>query len=153
MTATYTNCANIIIDSTLLNVTNQTVTLEVTKNCAATPVVTKDVSAAATEITLVPADFNEEDIISDGIYYFKLTIVDNGGDTTVESLCKFLNCSTTCDLLDVYNGTTKDCDRAMAYFALLASQDCTNCSCSDLCLLYSIATNDPCEDVEPCGCS
>lgn len=148
MTVTYTDCATITITST--NLVNTNTSVKLTMQYACDKEWEKTIETSVTSIVLTPTDFDTEDFVADGIYYFKLEIVNNVGTTITETKCKFINCVTTCKLLDSYKNN--DCERTMAFFALLASDDCPDCACADLCLLYNIATNNPCEDVKPCGC-
>jgi hypothetical protein len=129
-------------------VNNTSVTLNIKYNCDKEWEKTINVNTAS--IVLVPADVDATDFLPDGIYSFKITTVDQADDTFIETSCVFVNCVTTCNMLESYKN--HDCDRTTAFFALLASKDCPNCSCEDLCLLYNIATLNPCEDVKPCGC-
>jgi len=148
MTVTYTDCSTLTITSSNLLSTNTSVVLSMQYNCDQEW--EKVITPATAPIVLTPEDFDTEDFIPDGIYYLKLEIVNSVGTEIVETKCKFVNCITSCKLLDAYKNN--DCERTMAFFALLASDDCPDCSCADLCLLYNIATNNPCEDVKPCGC-
>lgn len=148
MTINYGTCTDIEITSTNLISTNQEVTLNIKYNCDKEWEL--DIPVTDTTITVVPADVEGTDFIPDGIYYTKLIITKQNGDKIIESACTFVNCITNCELLEAFKD--KDCDRSMAFYALLASKDCPSCTCEDLCTLYQIATKKPCDYVSPCGC-
>jgi hypothetical protein len=148
MTINYGTCDAVTISSTNLVSTNQSVTLNIKYNCDKEWEL--DIPVTDTTITINPSDIDTTDFIPDGIYYFKLTITVQNGDKIIESACKFVNCITNCEIVDAFRD--KDCDRTMAYYALVASKDCPSCNCEDLCTLYKIATKKPCEYVSPCGC-
>jgi hypothetical protein len=156
MTTTITeNCASIIIESEYLVSTNQSVTLNVTINCDKEYLV--NIDSENEEITVSNLTLGLEDILlSDGVYYLLLTIIDEEGTTIQQSRCVFVNCD-TCAMLETAKQAAKgDCDSMiaiMAYQALLNSQDCTSCACVDLCLLYKATNLIDCEYVKPCGCN
>ncbi len=159
MTATVNStCETITITSDYFDPTNISVTLNVTINCGAEYIITAD--SADTEIVVDQAALGlEGGNLEDGIYYLKLTIVQENTDLVIESSCKFINCTTTCLMQDTMNAAAqKDPDaiiRALAFHALVASNSCTSCACADLCTLYTTATSN-CysnDTTNPCGCS
>lgn len=152
---TYTiasDCSYISLDSDYLVPTNQTVDLFWSKNCGTT--LSKiSVSPSASVIQLDPTDLGETDTFSDGVYYFKVVISNEESETIEESLCKFVNCNSTCLMTPIYKLTDTDSVlKQLAFEALIAANDCTSCSCSDLCALY-IATGLTTTDNDECGCN
>lgn len=152
---TYTindSCTIISIDSDYLVPTNQVVNLFWSKNCGTLEKVS--ISPAASLIQLNPSDLNESGTFSDGVYYFKISITTDEGGTVEESLCKFVNCTSSCNMLTVYKSSKEDdMLKVFAFEALLASNDCEQCSCSDLCMLYNnTGLNDTTNDSD-CGCN
>lgn len=152
------DCVDATITSTYFNSLNQSVSLSVTTNCTEEYIVVAD--PADTEIVVDQAALGlEGDNLSDGVYYFKLTIVQENGDIVIESACKFVDCVTTCLMKDtMLAAANKDDDaliRALAYHALVAASDCTSCACADLCTLYTTATSncDSNDTTNSCGCS
>lgn len=152
---TYTiasDCSSISLDSDYLVPTNLTVDLFWAKNCGTT--LSKiSVSPSASVIQLDPTDLGETETFSDGVYYFKVVISDEDSNTIEESLCKFVNCNSTCAMIDTYTKTDLDSViKQLSFEALLAANDCTSCSCTDLCTLY---TNTGLTDInnDQCGCS
>lgn len=156
MTITYTDCSSVTVASNNLLVNNQEVTLTVKHNCTTEYVL--DIVPSAQPIVVTPALLSMTDVITDGIYYFHLKVIKVDNSITNETACLFVDCNTTCQLLDVYK--TNDSDRTIAFLALLASKDCEDCNCNHLCLLYNTAITEPCvdthtnttSDVEPCNC-
>ena len=152
---TYTindDCSVINLNSDYLTATNQTVNLHWIKNCtgAASKI---SISVLASSIQLSPSDLEETTTFSDGVYYFKLEIVQEDGSMIEESLCRFVNCTSSCLMIPTYKETDLiSVVKQLAFEALLASNNCTSCSCSDLCLLYN---NTGLTDIDndDCGCN
>lgn len=143
------DCTIITLQSTNLISTNQTVNLFWNKDCSA--VTSKiSISVLASMIQLAPEDLNSTETFTDGVYYFKISIVQEDGTTIEESLCRFINCASSCLMLPVYKLTDiASIQKQLAFEALIASNNCTSCSCSDLCMLYNntgltTITNDNC---------
>jgi hypothetical protein len=149
---TYTinsDCSIISLDSTYLSPDNQVVNLFWDKNCSGT-LGKISVNTSASLIQVDPADLNESATFSDGVYYFKISITQEDGTVVEESLCRFVNCNSSCLMLPIYKLTDlASVIKQLAFEALLASADCTSCSCTDLCALYNntgltVIPNDDC---------
>jgi len=146
------DCTSISILSDNLSATNQTVNLFWSKNCSTTTSKIS-ISTAASVVQLAPEDLDSADTFSDGVYYFKLVITQEDGTTVEESICRFVNCASSCLMLPVYKLTdSASILKQLAFEALLASTNCTSCTCADLCMFYTntglttIANDD-------CGCN
>lgn len=153
MTYTINSDCNIItLDSDYLIPTNQVVNLFWSINCGST--LSKiSISPSASMIQLDPSDLGGGDTFVDGVYYFKISITDEDGGTVEESLCKFVNCASSCLMLPVYKQTDSAAMiKQLAFEALLASSNCTSCSCTDLCSLYN-NTGLTTIDNDDCGCN
>ena len=148
-------CASVTLDSTYLNVDNQTVTLYTTFNCKDEYETNIDINA--TEIVVTPALLElDADVLEDGIYNFKLEITQQDGTKVIESKCKLVNCNMNCMMVDIFKDIDNEDSRvkALAFHALLAAEDCGACSCADLCTLYEATGLINCHtDVTGCGCS
>lgn len=155
-----TNCSEFNITSTYLSTNNQSVTLNVTMNCETEWELPVEVEV--TTIVVSPEDLEMLNVISDGVYNIKLTIIQQDGTQIIESVCKFVNCVSNCLMLDSFlaaaNGDEAAILRVLAYHALVASDGCTSCACADLCELYKLSQLEDCVttttvDVSGCGCS
>lgn len=151
------DCSSILIESDYFNSDNQSMTLTVTYACGTAY---DDIEIDVNELnyTFTPEDIDLEDTLADGIYYFVLVTIQEDGTTVTESACKFINCSTTCDMLEVFTsvaagGTEEEITRALSFYALTLSDNCTSCACADLCTLYNTATQTTCDNASPCGCN
>lgn len=158
MTAVVANdCTEITVDSDNLDPTNLSVSLSVTINCGTEYIIVANVSD--TDITVDPDALNiDQAALSDGVYYFVLTIVQSDSTVVTETLCKVVNCTMTCDMLDSFKdasaGDEDAAIRALSFYGLITAQDCTSCACSDLCTLYNGTQLNECEtNVSTCGCS
>ena len=149
---TYTindSCTIITLDSDYLLPNNASVNLFWSKNCGSLSKIS--ISVAASMIQLAPEDLNESGTFSDGVYYFKISATNQEGGVSEESLCKFVNCTSTCLMLDKYKDVNSF-SKVLAFEALLASADCVQCECSTLCSLYTnTGLNDTTNDSD-CGC-
>lgn len=159
MTAVIANdCANVTLDSDYFSSDNQSVTLKITYNCGTEYSIVVDVND--TEIVVTPSYIDQDDltVLPDGVYYFELTVIQDNATEVVESACRYVNCSTTCLMLDTFKsmalGDEDATIRALSFYALTAANGCTSCACSDLCTLYNATQIDNCStNVKPCGCS
>lgn len=152
---TYTinsDCTSISITSTYLSPVNQTVNLFWDKNCSGS--LNKiSINTSASIIQLDPTDLSQADTFSDGVYYFKLSIIQEDGSTVEESLCRFINCQSSCLMLPTYKLIDHESIvKQLAFEALLASNLCTSCTCSDLCTLYNNTGLIPTIN-DDCGCN
>ena len=152
---TYTinsDCSIISLDSDYLSPSNQSVNLFWDKNCSGT-VGKISVNTVASLIQVDPADLGEGATFSDGVYYFKISVIQEDGSIVEESLCKFVNCNSSCLMLPVYKLTdSTSLLKQLAFEALLAANSCSTCSCSDFCTLYT-ATGLTTIDNDDCGCN
>lgn len=150
-------CESVTITSDYFDAENQSVSLGVTINCGTEYTVAVEVEA--TEIVVDPEALGLDlDALEDGVYYFELTITQEDGTKVVEGECRFINCGTTCLMLESFtDAAAGDKDalvRALAFHALVASDGCTSCACSDLCDLYTATNLVNCDsNVSSCGCS
>lgn len=138
----------IILNSTYLVNTNQTVTLSITKNCTTTTIM--DIDVVDTLIEITPEDIAQVDIFLESPYYFKLVIVQEDGTIITETLCRYIQ-PDPCEYIDLYK-TTDNMEKILAHQALLMLNDCDQCSCSGACLFYANITEISCNDCT-CGCS
>lgn len=141
-------CDYITASSSYFNTGNISVALVVTTNCKEQYSITVAANNVAA-ITINPAVLGLDlDALSDGVYNISFEIVQSGGTTVTESVCLLVNCTLNCLMLDTYKlAATGDEDaiiRSISFDALLASVNCTSCSCSDLCTLYSAALLENC---------
>lgn len=127
-----------------------------------------DISSLIEEITdsqiSIPATtfYNNEDSIvyCDGVFYFKLEITyTNETDTYLveDSACTIIDCELKCKVLDYYT-STKDKKAWYYYYALLQSNDCDTCYCTETCSLYTelkllINDNSIPSTTSGCGCT
>ena len=147
------NCSIISITSDYLDANNQTVSLFWDKNCSGT--VTKiPINVNAPVIQLSPIDLGQSgDVFNDGVYNFKISIVQQNGTKIEESLCKFINCNSSCLMMPTYK--LKDHEsliKQLSFEALIASKYCTFCTCADVCALYT-NTGLITIDNDDCGCN
>lgn len=150
------DCMTVTLDSTYLAVDNQQVELTVIKNCSTEYEVAIDVTEEEIIINNERLGLAADEPIEDGVYNFRLKITQNEGATVEESICKFINCGSDCLMVSVFNNIGKDEDctaKAMAYYALKLADQCSGCSCADLCTLYAATGLIPSVDVNGCGCS
>lgn len=145
MTVTIT-CSQITIVSPLLLPNNQSVTLNLYKDCSTDVSYTHTIPAATTSSYVVTSSSWIGSDFPTGVYRIELVIKNVSGEIYKEYLCKYLDCNgTECDVL---KDITK-VDRVIAYYALQASNNCPQCSCLEMCRLNSIVTeSNECQ----CGC-
>lgn len=90
------------------------------------------------------------------IYTFELTVVQQNATKVVDTRCLFLSCDAACavkDILKTAKDNKEDLDKALAYYALLQSNNCSDCSCADLCNLFNIVFINTEEDARCAGCN
>jgi len=156
MTATTSDtCEEVVLASDYFDSNNLSVSLLVKYNCDVEYEIEIDVDN--TEITVTPTLLElTDEVLADGIYYFELTITQSNSAVITESICKFVNCSYTCSMLDVFKDledNEENIIRALSFYALTLSEGCTSCQCTDLCTIYNNTLEEDCEDVKPCGCT
>lgn len=150
-------CESVTLVSDYLDADNQSVDLKLKINCETEYAVNYDV--ALTELEVTPESLESTELVLiDGVYYFELTIIQENGDKVVESGCKFINCSSSCLMLETFKlasqGDEEAMVKSMAFHALTLANDCASCSCTEMCALYEATQLEPCTtDVKPCGCS
>lgn len=132
------------VSSTNFTASNQTVTLTF-NSCNGT----------AVEYNIDPSD-TSYDITSvepfvDSVYSFHLKITTSVGNIVEESTCYFVGEDLKCDILEAYR--LKDIEKVLYYQALVASNSCISCSCSDLCSLYTNLTTTTCDDLKCTTCA
>jgi hypothetical protein len=156
-TTVHANCENILVESDYLDSENLSVSLSITINCDTEYVIVVDIED--TDITIDPDALGlDQEALSDGVYYLKLTVTQDDSTIVEESTCLLVNCSMTCQMLDVFtamaNGSTDNTVAALSYYALITAAGCTSCACSDLCTLYEATQLIECDsNVTSCGCS
>lgn len=156
-TTVHANCENILVESDYLDSENLSVSLSITINCETEYVIAVDVED--TDITIDPGALGiDQEALSDGVYYLELTVTQSDSTVVVESTCLLVNCSMTCQMLDVFTamaaGNTENAIAALSYYALITAAGCTSCACSDLCTLYEATQLIECDsNVTTCGCS
>lgn len=158
MTITYTDCSDLVITSTNLNLDNQSVTLAIKINCEKEYAI--NVPVDAEDYTVVPEDIEMKDFITDGIYGFTLTIVQEDGTTVIETECKFIDCVSSCTMVETFSNPSgcSDCLlKTLAFNALKVAEDCTTCNCNTMCTLFNTVFSKDCvtttTNVTNCGCS
>lgn len=151
-------CEDITVTSDNFDETNLSVSLKVTINCDEEYIITAE--PEDTEIIVNPESLELLDLetLNDGVYYLELTITQADSTVVTESACRFINCETTCLMLDTFKemaeGDEDATIRALAFYALDKANGCTSCACSDLCILYKATELDNCSsNVNTCGCS
>lgn len=150
------DCASINIVSPNFAEDNQSATLTVTLNCTTT-YDDIDITDSSDDYNLDPEALDIDELtLADGIYTLTLVTVDAEGNSTTEQKCVFVNCSTTCDMVDTALdlSTEENMIKAISFHALTLAADCVDCSCTNLCTLYSTVTDETCvTNDSPCGCS
>jgi hypothetical protein len=147
MTATpNSNCTTILITSSNFRVGNISNTLLVSVNGA--DAVSVPLEPDITDYTFA-ADSIDRDTLEEGTYYFTLSTVQQGSETTDESICAILVCSLKCSTQDLYKDV-KNIEKILAWEALKVYQDCVKCSCTDALMLYNIIKD--LSNVDNCGC-
>lgn len=152
------DCTEVTLTSDILLITNQSVEVTVTYNCTTDYVVTFD--ATTDPIVITPSDVSMTDSFTDGVYNFKLVVVNVSDAILTESKCQFINCNSTCLMLDTYkdlSSTDKDTAAAalikvLSFEALLLANNCSSCSCTSMCALYNATGLDPNTNATDCGC-
>lgn len=143
------SCTIVTLGSDYLSPSNQSVNLFWSKNCGTVSKIS--INPLAGMIQLSPEDLGQTEKFSDGVYYFKISVTDGEGGMAEESLCKFINCNSTCLMLDKYKDETQF-SKVMSFEALLASDNCIKCECSTLCMLYNNTGLNDTENDSDCGC-
>ncbi len=145
------NCSIITLGSEHLSPDNLSVNLFWDKNCSGN-LGKVSINTSAGMIQLDPTDLGQSDTFSDGVYYFKISVTQENGTIVEESICKFVNCNSTCLMLAVYKLTdSESLMKQLSFEALLAANNCPNCGCADFCTLYN---NTGLTDIDndDCGC-
>lgn len=107
-----------------------------------------------------------ESSLTTGVYYIKLVVTQSDGTIVPETVCRFISCDSNCLMLPTFKlaaeGDTEAIMRSLAYYALVNSANCSNCSCTTLCQLYTATHISACQEtainsitphVNDCGCS
>lgn len=150
-------CDEVTITSDILLISNESVSLTITYNC--TTEYTLLFESTVIPIVIVPADLSLE-VFVDGVYNFKLTVINVSNEVITESSCIFINCSSTCLMIDTYKlvGSSdlvianEALIKVLSFEALLLSNNCTSCSCASMCDLYNATGLNPNMNGTDCGC-
>lgn len=151
-------CESITVESSYFDETNQTVVLNVTVNCETEYVINAEPEDTEIVVDVDSLGLTDLTVLEDSVYYLELVITQEDGTVITESACRYLNCSTTCLMLDTFKdmaaGDEDATIRSLAFHALTVANGCTSCACSDLCTLYNATQIDECTaNVSTCGCS
>lgn len=131
---------------------NQITKLNLYKNCSTTATTYTFPSQPVTSFTLTSATIGTE--FTTGVYKIEIYIKKQDGTIYKESNCKYIDCDGT--KCTIYEGFPDNADKVIAYNALLASNECENCSCDKMCILNNLlteTTNDNCCETTSCMCS
>lgn len=152
-------CQDITVTSDNFDGSNLSVVLTVTINCDEEYIINAEAADTEIIISRETLGLDDEDLpLDDGVYYMELAITQDDSTEVVESACRYVNCETTCLMLDTFKdmaeGDEEATVRALSFYALNLSNGCTSCACSDLCVLYNATQLDDCTtNATTCGCS
>lgn len=161
------NCSNLIVTSEIFDGAKiySLIQLKYKKDCSTT-VVTVNLSSligGVTDKITIPASVFYNDVTKttycDGIYNFELIVRYYTEDPEVvseskETSCHAILCELKCKSLEKYN-TTKNNKLLYYIYALESSNDCDNCTCSNMCAMYTelkSLINDFSNLSNGCGC-
>ncbi len=166
-----TSCENLTIKSELLDISEGKVITEIVLksklNCSLTQssvTLTSLKDTIVVDTLIIPATSFYNDVTKtvycDGVYNFELSVTYQNGETDVlykgiETKCVFVDCLTKCKVTQKYE-SSQNRNIIYYYFALITSNDCDNCTCTDLCSIYNelkLLLNDTNTTSEGCGCS
>lgn len=145
--------------------------LEVYTSCSTTPIKTLTVhetdstgdlivlqTDGGQHLDIVPADLNSEyTVFPDGPIYFKLIYKElDNGTVKEETGCVFSSCELKCKVSEFTMKNPQCTEAQLIYNALVNSNDCQDCSCTNACFLYNklkeiLDTQTTSDD--SCGCS
>lgn len=150
------DCSEITLTSDILLLTNTANSLFVTYNG-----VEKEVALplSITTFTLEPADIDQTDVFSDGVYKLRFENTLSSGAVKEDVGCAVPLCTFKCSdahtalYTEVLNGTKDAIDKLLYYEGLKATDGCTSCTCELLSTLYTNLTDDDTNSCGTCSCS
>ena len=101
-----------------------------------------DVRTNAGVETIVPNFFGFT-TYGNGIYSFTVKLTTNGGNTSTDAGCLFIDKDLKCTI------PVEDYKKQMLHYTLVQSQDC-NCNCTKLCDIYIEIIDEECKT---CNCN
>lgn len=143
----------VTITSSILTETNASVKLTVSYNC------TTEYDELSFDSDVDPLIVTAEDLglesFVDGVWGFKLVVVDESDNTLTELKCKFFNQNSSCLMLETYKDIENEDSliKVLSFEALLIADQCNSCSCDDMCDLYNSTGLNPNSNVTNCGCT
>lgn len=162
------NCTNLVVNSEIFDGAKiySFIQLKYKKDCAVN-VTTVNLNSLIPSITTkieIPATTFYNDLTKttycDGIYNFELIVRYYTEDPEViseskETSCHAILCNIKCKALEKYSETKNN--KLLYYvYALEASNDCDNCTCSNMCAMYTelkSLINDYSNLNNGCGCN
>jgi len=144
------NCVTplITIQSLEFSIANLAVRVKVAYQCKDEVILT--IPLVATSFNITPTLLGMGTKFKDGVYRLILEVTKNTSVVLTETECSFVNCTQECKL--VFKEDDPDSvERSLAFVALTLSNNCSVCSCADLCELYTFTQKTTCHDCA-CGC-
>lgn len=150
-------CDEVTITSSILLASNNSVKLTITYNCTTDYILLYE--STDIPIVVLPADLSLE-TFNDGVYNFKLTVLNVSNEEITESSCIFMNCHSTCFMLETYR-LLGDSDleianaaliKVLSFEGLLLAASCSSCSCASMCDLYNSTGLNTDFHATDCGC-
>lgn len=144
------SCANLTIQSSALSNTGgkviTSIVLKSKLNCSLTQtsvILNSLIGSVSNNTIVIPATTYYNNILKtiycDGVYNFELVVgytLSSAQYISTDTSCVFIDCETKCQVIKNYQ-ETKDPKIIYYYYALTAASDCDNCTCTDMCSLYS----------------
>ncbi len=123
--------SNLIAEATLPNVVSVVVSAQI--NCCSDKKNTT-ITGSATSFVIQPSFFGHT-TLKDGIYHIELELTYADGTKKKEVKCVFIDCTLLCKLVS-FMANNPDSKAYQLYELIKHGEDCGQCDCSDLCMLY-----------------
>lgn len=141
------DCANFTVTSDSSTTNLVSVNLDITHNC--TKVISKQASAGP--FTIVPADFDADTKMCDGVYFVSYTSNYSNNTKIKETKCHIVDCSLHCTVTEDY-ALSRDAESLRLYQVFKMAADCSDCNCELLCDIYNELTGAT-SITSNCGCA
>lgn len=140
-------CASILVESALFNITNESNSISVKINGGTAIVLTP--TASATNYTITP-ELLDVETFSEGVYDITLTSVLLDSSIETDQGCAPIICDLLCqDTTLAWYADTANVDKVLALEGIKAAADCETCGCAIMLTLYNSLSND---STPSCGC-
>ncbi len=140
-------CASILVDSDLFNITNISNSIAVKINGAAA--ITLTPSASASNYTITP-ELLDLDTFTEGVYDITLSSVLIDSSTATDQGCAPIICDLLCkDSTLAWYADVSKIDKALALEGIKAAANCETCGCSIMLTLFNSLTD---ASAPTCGC-